>query len=79
MQGDDASIEYQYYELKEITILKPKPGEFRLVNAAVGSCGLCSAIITGMGGSPHMICIKCGDLLQAGKLRGCVKYDYDEG
>jgi hypothetical protein len=62
----------EYYELKKV-----EEGEGNwLASAAFHLCGLCSGVIDTMGGPGYgSICIKCGDALKNGQLRGCVSWD----
>jgi hypothetical protein len=69
-----AVIDYEFYELTRVVVYQPEPGQLRIANASVGRCGLCGCVITGMGGSPNMVCLPCGDRLQTGELTGCVVY-----
>ena len=68
-------IDYEFWEMRRVTVFKPADGEFVIANASVGSCGLCGRPITGMGGQPNMICLSCGDQLLRGNLRTCVKWE----
>jgi hypothetical protein len=63
-----------YYRLERIEPRAPKPGDrgIEIANASVGSCGLCGQIICGMGGSPDMVCLPCGDAMQRVLLKTCV-------
>ena len=72
---EDRPIDYEFWELRRVTVYKPADGEFVIANASVGQCGLCGRPVTGMGGSPNMICLSCGDELLRGSLRTCVKWD----
>lgn len=65
-----------YHELRRVEIPAVKPGEFRILSAAVLSCGLCETVISGMGGpGSGVICDRCAGLLASGRLRGAVRYD----
>ena len=66
----------EYYTLQRVAITDAKPGEFRLVSAALLCCQLCNVTIDGMGGpADGDICIPCGDDLAHGRLRGAVIRD----
>lgn len=65
----------EYFRVEHVKIPPQKPGEFRIMTAAVISCGLCGRFIDGMGGGGTFICMPCGDQLAMGALTGCVKWD----
>lgn len=71
----------EFYELGDlVSVEPPKPGEFRLVTAAVMDCGLCGGVIDGMGGpGDGAVCKRCGDALKHGRLRGCVVWSNANG
>jgi hypothetical protein len=63
----------KYFELREVIIEDPKPGEFRLETAAVLSCSLCGTMIDGMGGpGDGAICLRCGAVVKNGQARGAI-------
>ena len=68
-EATERPIDYEFYELRRVTIFKPAEGDFAIANASVGSCGLCGRVVTGMGGDPSMVCLSCGDELLRGNLR----------
>lgn len=53
-------------------------GDFMLVNASVGTCGLCGGNATGMGGSDDQLCTRCAEVVLAGKARGAIVWE-EEG
>lgn len=58
-----------------ITEREEKDSNDFLVNASVGTCGLCGTVIRGMGGNGYKeICKKCYDLVVSGKAVGCIKH-----
>lgn len=66
----------RYFELREVTIDPPKPGEFRIVTAAVLYCDLCSDAIDGMGGpGDGVVCVRCADVVRTGRARGAIKWE----
>ncbi|RYF12415.1 MAG: hypothetical protein EOO77_17440 [Oxalobacteraceae bacterium] len=67
-----------YYTVDRVEVKPPKPGEFRIMTAAVMDCGLCGVMIDGMGGGGTFICMPCGDALSRGALVGCVKWPVTE-
>lgn len=63
----------RYYELQEVVIEPPKPGEFRMTTAAVLSCGLCGGVIDGMGGpGDGAVCERCASLVRRGGAKGAI-------
>jgi hypothetical protein len=70
-----SEIPLEYYELQKITIEPTKPGEFRLVTAAVVTCGLCGGMIDGMGGPGcGAVCVRCAEVVMRGQARGAIKW-----
>lgn len=64
------------YELRELVIEPPKPGEFRIVTAAVWACALCGGTIDGMGGPGNgEICERCAEVLKSGNARGAIVWE----
>lgn len=63
----------EYYEL--VPVYPPKPGEFVIANASVGTCGLCGGIATGMGGSDNQICVRCAEVVLNRKARGAIVWE----
>lgn len=64
-----------YYELVRIDIPASNPLEFQLVTATCMNCCTCGRTISGMGGPGRAICIPCGDLIENGQAKGCIKWD----
>lgn len=62
-----------YYTLTPV--FEPEPGEFRMVNASVGTCCTCGGIATGMGGSRGDVCLRCAEVLLGGNARGAIAWD----
>lgn len=49
-----------------------------IATAAVMDCGLCGAVISGMGGPGNgVVCEPCGELLLQGALKGAVTWAKD--
>lgn len=65
---------HSYYKLERVDVPDVKPGEFRLVTAAVMPCQTCGRPIDGMGGPGEYVCIPCGDVIKSGQARGAIKW-----
>ena len=64
----------KYYELKMVAIPENEEGSFR--TAAFLDCDLCGEPIDSSGGPGNgAFCIRCGDLVKEGTLRGLVNWD----
>lgn len=66
----------EYYVLTPV--YPPKPGEFAISNASIGTCQLCGGIATGMGGSDRAVCLRCAEVVMKGQARGAIIWEDGE-